>query len=138
MLGLWRQFAQRISRCGRWVRLVHYIVGRARLGGFVACVPTLDASERVSGKVVRAFGRRACQGLFALLPIGMLCLAGCEVPVAEFQPNRLHAKVLAEKNQIENFDPAVDEISRLLVDYFGTPDDPKLPQAMLEEDHWRH
>ncbi len=61
-------------------------------------------------------------------------LAGCDVPVATFQPNRLQATVLAEKESVD-MAPALAEANAALVDLFGTPDEPKLPAAITDEDH---
>lgn len=64
----------------------------------------------------------------------MLCLAGCEAPVATFQPNYLQARLIAEKNSID-MDPAIEELRKALEELFGTPDDPRWPEALKEEEH---
>ena len=69
--------------------------------------------------------------LLASLMLGML--AGCDVPVASFQPNRLQASVLAEKESVD-MGPALTESEAALIDLFGTPDEPKLPAAITDED----
>ncbi len=59
---------------------------------------------------------------------------GCDVPVASFQPNRLQATVLAEKESVD-MQPALAETEAALVELFGTPDEPKLPAAIVDEEH---
>ena len=68
------------------------------------------------------------------LVLCLLIAAGCEVPVATFQPNRLQAKLLAEQNSID-MDPAVAETQAALEELFGTPDAPKWPEVFNEEEH---
>lgn len=63
----------------------------------------------------------------------MLLTAGCEVPVASFQPNLVQAKLLAEQNSID-MDPAVDETRSALEELFGTPDSPKWPEVFKDEE----
>ena len=46
--------------------------------------------------------------------VGLLLSAGCEVPVASFQPNLLQAKLLAEQNSID-MQPAVSETQQARV-----------------------
>ncbi len=60
-------------------------------------------------------------------------LAGCDVPVASFQPNRLQATVLAEKESVD-MAPALSEADAALLELFGTPDEPKLPAAITDEE----
>lgn len=60
-------------------------------------------------------------------------MAGCDVPVASFQPNRLQATVLAEKESVD-MNPALSEADAALIELFGTPDDPKLPAAITDEE----
>lgn len=66
--------------------------------------------------------------------VGALLTAGCEVPVASFQPNLVQAKLLAEQNSID-MDPAVEETKAALEELFGTPDSPKWPAVFKEEEH---
>ncbi|MCC6511991.1 MAG: cytochrome c [Pirellulaceae bacterium] len=66
--------------------------------------------------------------------IALSGLVGCEVPVATFQPNKLQATVLGEKNSID-MSPATAEVSAALEELFGTPDDPRWPAALMEEEH---
>ena len=73
-------------------------------------------------------------GLQAASLAALLAFSGCEVPVAKFQPNVLQAKLLAEQNSID-MAPATDQTRQALEDMFGTPDDPKWPEAFAEEEH---
>ncbi len=72
--------------------------------------------------------------IFAIGFTSLLAVVGCEAPVATFQPNLLHAKMLEEKNSID-MQPATAEIESALKDLFGTPDSPKWPEALAEEEH---
>lgn len=68
-----------------------------------------------------------------LLALCVACCAGCEVPIANFQPNLVQAKLLAEKNSID-MDPAVRETQLALEELFGTPDEPKWPAAFADDE----
>lgn len=70
--------------------------------------------------------------LLASVALGFL--AGCDVPIASFQPNRLQATVLAEKESVD-MAPALAETDAALIELFGTPDEPKLPAAVTDEEH---
>lgn len=70
--------------------------------------------------------------LLASVALGFL--AGCDVPIASFQPNRLQATVLAEKESVD-MSPALAETDAALIELFGTPDEPKLPAAITDEEH---
>ncbi len=72
--------------------------------------------------------------LWLLAPVLLGCLTGCDVPVASFQPNKLQATVLAEKESVD-MSPALSETETALVELFGTPDEPKLPAAITDEEH---
>ena len=68
----------------------------------------------------------------------ILCLAslGCrrEFPVAvvEFEPNRVLAYNIGQNAEI-SMEPALEQSTRALADAFGTPDEPKLPDYVLED-----
>ncbi len=94
---------------------------------------TLLASELVNLRV-RCFDYERARALCASLALLTLtCLAGCDAPIASFQPNQLQATVLAEKESVD-MSPALAETTAALTDLFGTPDNPKLPAAITDEE----
>ncbi|QDV68429.1 Cytochrome c [Rosistilla carotiformis] len=65
--------------------------------------------------------------------IGLAALVGCEKPyVAEFEPNMVYAKLVSMSVE-EPMDQALAETQIALTRLFGTPDDPKLPDFLLED-----
>ncbi|WP_417734549.1 c-type cytochrome [Rosistilla oblonga] len=70
---------------------------------------------------------------YALLLIGLAALTGCEKPyVAEFEPNMVLAELVSMSVE-EPMDQALAETQTALTRLFGTPDDPKLPDFLLED-----
>jgi mono/diheme cytochrome c family protein len=63
-------------------------------------------------------------------------LFGCKPPepIALHEPNYLYTHVLSTTNEIELEQPLSDA-SELLTEWFGTPDEPKIPDALAEEDY---
>lgn len=87
----------------------------------------------VSVRVHQLQRRSILLGVWLFASTALVFLAGCDVPVATFQPNRLRAGVLAEKESVD-MSPALAEADAALIDLFGTPDEPKLPAAITDEE----
>lgn len=85
-------------------------------------------------RLMSALGRLSRSYIQAASLATLVALSGCEVPVATFQPNVVQAKLLAEQNSID-MAPAVNQTRQVLEDMFGTPDDPKWPEAFAEEEN---
>ncbi|MEZ6137145.1 MAG: c-type cytochrome [Pirellulaceae bacterium] len=68
-----------------------------------------------------------------------LCIAsyaGCKKPaVLEFEPNMVYAKAL-EIDSGYPMQQALDETQIALTKYFGTPDEPKMPEFLMEDDDY--
>ena len=95
--------------------------------------PTLLASEVVSLRVYRQLSQCVRVGALGLGALALGWFVGCDVPIATFQPNRLQATVLAEKESVD-MQPALEEANAALLDLFGTPDEPRLPPAINDEE----
>lgn len=63
----------------------------------------------------------------------LVAAAGCDVPVAGFKSNLVYAKRL-EKESDQQLTEAVSDTSSALEELFGTPDDPKWPSVLAEEE----
>jgi mono/diheme cytochrome c family protein len=62
----------------------------------------------------------------------LIGLSGCDVPIDAFEPNRVLAKRLELGEKI-NLEPASDDVRAILVELFGSPDEPLWP-AFLTAD----
>ncbi|MFO0068169.1 MAG: cytochrome c [Pirellulaceae bacterium] len=80
------------------------------------------------------------------LAIGLLAVVGCDAMPPEpeaFEPNYLYAHRLASTQDLtaedgsSRMDQPLSDAQRLLVDWFGTPDAPKIPAALQEDDLYK-
>ncbi len=99
----------------------------------------------ISNNRSRAFSSSGPAGVF----IGALAIlaAGCNLqsppPALQFEPNHVYAFSLKVQNDLESADgkdltvqPLMDA-DKLLVEWFGTPDEPKLPPALAESSDYK-
>ena len=61
--------------------------------------------------------------------LAVLAIVGCDAPPGPFPPNDLYARVVATRQSTEPGHAAAD-VRQVMESYFGTPDVPKLPDAM--------
>lgn len=75
--------------------------------------------------------------MFLLLSAVAVCLAGCrsefQGTTVEFEPNRVFAYQMGVQSE-QPMEQAVAESQHALADLFGTPDEPKLPDFILEDE----
>lgn len=73
---------------------------------------------------------------FALLGLVLLCGCAEEGPVvAEFEPNWVFAYNVGQRSE-QPMDLAMSQTQQALQDLFGTPDEPKLPEFVSEDDEY--
>jgi mono/diheme cytochrome c family protein len=74
--------------------------------------------------------------LFSLIATAIGTSLGCrQEPVAEFEPNMVYAKAI-EINTGYPMEQALDETQVALTRFFGTPDEPRLPDVITEDDEY--
>ncbi len=84
--------------------------------------------------VRRVVGRATRLG--ACFMLGLSVLSGCRdtsPPVAQFEPNWVLAYNIGRESD-QSMDQALEEAGDALEDLFGTPDEPKIPDFILEDD----
>lgn len=76
--------------------------------------------------------------LLVLLALLGSAVSGCrmesESAVAEFEPNWVFAYQMAKFEDQPKMEQALSETGQALSDLFGTPDEPKIPEFVLEDD----
>lgn len=87
--------------------------------------------ETIAFRLVALPTLAACSVLFS----------GCQPPLAvdkttRFEPNYVYAQVIKNQADIETAEPA-KPIDALMIEWFGTPDDPKLPPIFETEDDYK-
>lgn len=65
--------------------------------------------------------------------IAVAATIGCDAPIPTFRPNLVLAKSL-ELNVGMKMEPAVNDSQSILDDLFGTPDNPKWPKVLLDDE----
>ncbi|MCA9128335.1 MAG: cytochrome c [Planctomycetales bacterium] len=70
--------------------------------------------------------------LFLLLPVAIACRKD-RVVVVEFEPNRVFAYNVGKMAE-QPMDKAIEQTSAALEVLFGTPDEPKIPEFILDDD----
>lgn len=95
-------------------------------------------SPRRVWRVERAVGRPSAAGLFSTLClVAVLCfVAGCrsEPPPLEFEPNSVHTMALQIREGIP-LEQAGEDAFWIVTEMFGTPENPKLPAMVSEEEN---
>ncbi len=74
--------------------------------------------------------------LLAIGVVSLLSAIGCREQqpiVVEFEPNMVFAYQMSARLE-QPMDQALDEANEALIELFGTPDEPKLPESILEEE----
>ncbi len=71
----------------------------------------------------------ACAFLAAVCSL----VCGCDVPIKSFAPNKLYVARM-ERSQGADLQPAVADSTAAIVELFGTPDEPKWPECLLEDE----
>jgi mono/diheme cytochrome c family protein len=66
------------------------------------------------------------QSKFTLI-LGLVCLAGCDAPINEFDSNDVYALTLARSRSTPT-ESAQDDVSEAISGLFGTPDSPRWPE----------
>lgn len=67
-----------------------------------------------------------------LVSLVLLGLVGCDAPVERFRPNALYAEVVSRREGT-SIDPAGADVTAVLEQLFGTPDEPLLPNEIPAE-----
>ncbi len=88
----------------------------------------------ILNRTVFSFSKLAC----AAIASGVLISSGCQQQTmtdaaTSFEPNYVYAKVISVRGEIET-DKYLKDINRLTEEWFGTPDEPKLPPSFAEDD----
>jgi mono/diheme cytochrome c family protein len=63
----------------------------------------------------------------------MISAVGCDIPVATFKPNLVYAKRMEKEND-QDVTSAVADATLALEQLFGTPDEPRWPAVLLEDE----
>lgn len=62
----------------------------------------------------------------------LIVISGCDVPIDAFEPNRLLVKRLELGEKID-LEPASDDVRTILVELFGSPDEPLWPEFLIAD-----
>ncbi|MCA9126240.1 MAG: cytochrome c [Planctomycetales bacterium] len=73
--------------------------------------------------------------LFFVLSTALACCVGCDVPIASFEPNVLYRKRM-ELSEDVKLDKAQEDIQAALDELFGTPDNPKWPEFLADDEEF--
>ncbi|MEO8269759.1 MAG: cytochrome c [Aureliella sp.] len=82
--------------------------------------------------------RNSCLCLTLLACVFALgSIIGCDVPIDAFENNRLFAKRLELTESVE-LEPARGDVDAILLELFGTPDQPRWPEFLQSNDQTSH
>ena len=99
----------------------------------------MSKTDRLNQLETVATQQVSSESLILLIASTVLCFTnlGCSPKerVAQFEPNLAYAKALEVEFDIP-FDQAMTETTTAVSQYFGTPDDPKLPAFLTEDEDY--